>query len=130
MTVPVNVWYGLATAIYVSVVYALSSLPDLAVRRYHPALLVLSNLSHAPIFAGLTYCVLRTLGGRKASREHFAAALVIAGSVAILDEWHQSFVPGRTPSAIDLLIDFSGIATMLVAIRVRDLSARRECAAQ
>ena len=130
MTVPVNVWYGLATAIYVAVVYALSSLPDLPVRRYHPALLLLSNLSHAPIFAGLTYCVLKTLGGRKALREHYAAAFVITGFVAIFDEWHQSFVPGRTPSAIDLLIDFSGIATMLVAVRVRDLSVRGECEAK
>jgi hypothetical protein len=130
MTVPVNVWYGLATALYTAAVYWASSLPDLAVRRSHPLLLVLSNLSHAPVFAGLAYCVLKTLGGRNVSREHYAAAFVLTGLVAVWDEWHQSFVPGRTASATDLLLDVAGIATVLVAVRLWNPSTRRECEAK
>jgi VanZ family protein len=34
--------------------------------------------------------------------------LVISVSVAVLDEWHQSFVPSRTSSAHDVLLDFCG----------------------
>ena len=36
------------------------------------------------------------------------AGLVISVSVAVLDEWHQSFVPSRTGSAHDVLLDFCG----------------------
>jgi len=34
--------------------------------------------------------------------------LVISLSVAVLDEWHQSFVPSRTSSAHDVVLDFCG----------------------
>jgi VanZ family protein len=130
MTAPINVRYGLATVLYTAAVYWASSLPDLAVRQSHPLLLALSNLSHAPVFAGLAYCVLKTLGGRNAAREHYAAAFVLTGLVAVFDEWHQSFVPGRTASATDLLLDAAGIAAMLVAVRLWNLSIRRECEAK
>ena len=36
------------------------------------------------------------------------AAVVIAALYAASDEWHQSFVPSRTPSAWDVLIDTTG----------------------
>ena len=36
-----------------------------------------------------------------------AAILIVAG-YASLDEFHQSFVPGRTPLATDVLLDTSG----------------------
>lgn len=36
--------------------------------------------------------------------------LIVAGYAA-LDEYHQSFVPGRTPAVTDVLIDTSGGAT-------------------
>lgn len=37
--------------------------------------------------------------------------ILISGIVfAILDEIHQSFVPGRTPSFVDLLLDFLGLS--------------------
>lgn len=37
---------------------------------------------------------------------------VLAGGIAfaVLDEIHQSFIPGRTPSFVDLLLDFLGLS--------------------
>jgi VanZ family protein len=35
-------------------------------------------------------------------------ALLVAALYAATDEWHQSFVPGRTASVYDVLIDTSG----------------------
>ena len=36
------------------------------------------------------------------------AAIAIAALYAVTDEWHQSFVPSRTPSGWDVLIDATG----------------------
>ncbi|HYY70438.1 MAG TPA: VanZ family protein [Terriglobales bacterium] len=53
--------------------------------------------------------------------------LVISLSVAVLDELHQSFVPSRTSSARDVLLDFSGafFAQFVIwyALRRREMGA-------
>jgi len=53
--------------------------------------------------------------------------LVICLAVAILDEWHQSFVPSRTSSVRDVLLDITGafFAQFLIwyALRHRQLAA-------
>lgn len=40
-------------------------------------------------------------------------AIIIAATISILyamsDEWHQTFVPGRSPAVQDVLIDTAGI---------------------
>jgi VanZ family protein len=52
--------------------------------------------------------------------------LVISLSVAVLDEWHQSFVPSRGSSARDVLLDLTGaiFAQFLIwyALRHRKLA--------
>ena len=44
-----------------------------------------------------------------------AAAVLLASLYGISDEWHQSFVPGRSPNRFDLLVDFLG-ATLGVTV--------------
>jgi VanZ family protein len=44
------------------------------------------------------------------------ATVLLCGLYAVTDEVHQSFVPGRTPSATDVLIDMTG-ASLGVAWR-------------
>jgi VanZ family protein len=48
------------------------------------------------------------------------AALAWLGSAvyAATDEFHQSFVPGRTPDVNDWLVDITGAAVAIVACRV------------
>ena len=48
-------------------------------------------------------------------------ALVITFLYAALDEFHQSFVPGRGPSFKDVLIDTSGGFVCLLIIYIRKL---------
>jgi VanZ family protein len=43
-------------------------------------------------------------------RSVLLAAIVLAGLYAVTDEFHQSFTPGRTPSAVDVGIDTIGAA--------------------
>ncbi|WP_114679231.1 VanZ family protein [Desulfofundulus thermocisternus] len=37
---------------------------------------------------------------------------VILVLVAALDEWHQTFVPGRTGRAVDVLVDLAGYTVL------------------
>jgi VanZ family protein len=47
-------------------------------------------------------------------RSWFLAALLLAGLYALSDEYHQSFVPSRTASIYDCLIDTMGGLSALV----------------
>jgi VanZ family protein len=62
------------------------------------------------------------------SRFLTAAALALAGTalVAISDEWHQSFLPNRTSSPWDVLIDCCGAVTfeLLVYLFARSFRPR------
>lgn len=54
--------------------------------------------------------ILRAIrGGRRNTRLAWAlAAICIVAGYAALDEFHQSFVPGRTPAVADVLLDTTG----------------------
>lgn len=46
----------------------------------------------------------------------FAAAFAATAAVAVLDEWHQTFVPGRTGTVADVLLDSAAAALALAAM--------------
>ncbi len=85
-----------------------------------PSLLweLLSNLAHAPLFGVLTLftaaLVLRRRDGAWPRAEPARVALVLAlvTGYGVFDEWHQSRVPGRDASALDVLTD--GLSAALV----------------
>ena len=49
------------------------------------------------------------------------AALVSAILLASIDEWHQTFVPGRTGAVTDVLIDFGGATVAQFLVRHYEL---------
>jgi VanZ family protein len=55
------------------------------------------------------------------------AAFVVSALYAVTDEYHQSFVEGRSASALDVAIDSTGAA--LVALRLRRGAGERRAAA-
>lgn len=73
------------------------------------------KLGHVFEFALLAVLWLNALRARQISR---GIALLSASLISLLyaasDEWHQSFVPGRTGHAIDVAVDSIGI--LLVAV--------------
>ena len=115
----------LLTLALLASIYWMSSLPDVSGTEPDPLIQLVSNLAHAPLFAGLAFCLLKTLsGGRQARRSPggvYRAVFLGAGTYAALDEWHQSFVPGRYPSVADFLLDLTGIIGMLLILRLRAL---------
>jgi VanZ family protein len=69
----------------------------------------------------LSILILRGIrSGRHGARLGWAlAAIALAGGYAALDEFHQSFVPGRTAAVSDVLLDTSGgIAAQAIAALV------------
>lgn len=78
------------------------------------------HVTEYAILAGLWYRAFRRGRGATAAA---SAALALAISVgwAALDEWHQSFVPSRTASAADVVLDGASAA---VALAVASLGWR------
>ncbi|HEX9163042.1 MAG TPA: VanZ family protein [Thermoanaerobaculia bacterium] len=46
------------------------------------------------------------------------AAVALAVVVASLDEWHQAYVPGRTGTPLDVVIDACGATLAQIALRL------------
>jgi VanZ family protein len=60
------------------------------------------------ILALLVMSALREENNRPAERRHIVFAAMFVTLYAISDEFHQSFVPSRSASIVDVLIDISG----------------------
>ena len=56
----------------------------------------------------------------------FLICVTLVVVYALLDEYHQSFVPSRTASIFDSFIDMSGGLTALIIIRKRAAHSTRE----
>jgi len=77
--------------------------------RIHFAVRKAGHVIEYAIFGLLLFRAIR--GGRTGWSWRWAlGAIAIAAVYAMTDEWHQSFVPSRTPSVWDVLIDTTGAA--------------------
>lgn len=83
---------------------------------------MVSNLAHAPLFGLLglwiaTLVLRRELkGGRQwpvVERGSVGVVLGLVGTWGVIDEWHQSRVPGRDASGLDVVTDVVGAAMVL-----------------
>jgi len=80
---------------------------------------LLKKTAHFLAYAVLARLYLRALGFHKELPVAPAAlALFLAAVYAATDEFHQSFVPGRTPSLADWLIDGGGAGAGLLISRL------------
>ncbi|MCX7886080.1 MAG: VanZ family protein [Verrucomicrobiae bacterium] len=100
---------GWATAIFV-----ISSLPSAIPPEEKPLLWVVPTdaLAHAIAYCLLAALVLFALrrGHRMPLPVAVIVAIVMASAYGVTDEWHQSFVPGRTASVADWIADAVGAA--------------------
>lgn len=99
------IWRLLAIA-WAAGIWWLSDQPDLSSGLAYD--FWLRKAAHVTVFAILTYLVVRALSPRP-SRASLLIAVVIALSYAVLDEWHQTWVLGRTGTLRDVGIDALGI---------------------
>ncbi len=82
---------------------------------------------HLGVYAVLGVLVWVALGGRSAGLRGIVLAIAVASAYGITDEFHQSFVPQRTPDVLDWLTDTVGatVAVLAAAYLSRRLAKRR-----
>ena len=74
----------------------------------HSLEVILRKLAHGGIYFLLGIALTGVLISQRTKRVLWLVPL-IGGVLAALDEFHQSFVPGRGPSIFDVLIDVIGV---------------------
>jgi VanZ family protein len=119
-----------AVAAWMAMIFFLSAqsqLPNLTPDL--PGLVEISG--HLLAYAGLAALFWWALRGRAGVRYPATWALIFAVLYGMTDEFHQSFVPGRTMSSADLLVDLIGaslalvIANQVIARRLRARGAQQ-----
>ena len=100
---PVLLWMG--------VIFVTSHQPQSGLPNFDTWDFLIKKSSHFAAYALLGGLLLR-------ADRRWAASLIIAALYALSDEWHQSFIPGRTPTSFDVLIDVLGAAAGIVIARL------------
>lgn len=97
-------------------IFTLSAQPNLAVTD-GTIDLVLRKLAHMTVFGLLAVGCVRGLAFHGVTgRAALVGAVALAGVYAVSDEFHQTFVSGRSGSPIDVAIDIVGITVALALL--------------
>ena len=102
------------TLLMMAVIFGFSSLPSSEIPGFGLADFLVKKGGHATGYALLALANLRGLGW---DRKRLFLAWVIAVLYSATDEFHQSFIPGRHPSLMDVGIDAFGASVGLLLWR-------------
>jgi VanZ family protein len=106
------------TLVYMGAIHYVSSIP-LAVLPILPY--ADDRALHFAVYFGLGILLMFTAAAFATIRRS-ARAYLPCGAIGVLygaiDEWHQSFVPGRDPSMIDWAFDAGGVLAAMVLIHL------------
>jgi VanZ family protein len=95
--------------ILMAVIFVASSTPGNDIPGFGSWDTIVKKGAHMLGYALLAISYLYALAeSRKANWFIFLLAILLAGLYAATDEFHQSFTPGRSPSAADVCIDAAG----------------------
>ena len=113
--------YFVLALLNASLIIYTSSIPDRSLCGSDPLNeQIISNLAHIPAYALLTFLWLKAFERRSANHPFMAAALILFALMlfAVSDEIHQSFIPSRSASCMDIGLDFVGIFFGLVIFKI------------
>lgn len=97
----------LAVAAWMGLIFVLSSRPDLGHLDDDSLDTGIYKLAHLFVYAVLGGLIAHALSGSGIQRHRWWAIVVVA-LYAMSDEVHQAFVPGRSPSLLDVGLDAVG----------------------
>jgi len=116
-------FYILPIILYCSLIFYYSSQPIISGPL--GTQLINDKLKHATaylILAGLTFRAVQQTNYKKYS---YLFAIIFATLYGILDEYRQSFVPGRIMSIYDMLANFIGSSLILIRLKKVDKRTQR-----
>ena len=87
-----------------------------------------AHFTEYAVLALLAARAFRTSSRAALSRRWWLASFILIAAVALVDEYHQSFVPTRTGTVYDSLLDMAGGATALVCMSLWLARRRRKSA--
>ncbi len=90
----------------------------------------LAHLTEYAILGLLAARAFRTSPRAAISKRWFLISLILIVVYALLDEYHQTFVPSRTGSIYDSFIDMLGGLTALIVLMRREKLSRKDAKAQ
>lgn len=95
------------------------------------ATFIIRKSAHFSLFAMLGFLVSMSVGRRKFFSITSAGVVIFCFLYAVSDEFHQSFVPGRSCEFRDMMIDTSGAVTgmlisMVIMFIFRKISQKRK----
>lgn len=94
---------------WLAVIYYFSSQPNLKSELEPLWDLIFRKIAHMAEYFVLAFLLFRALSGHRLSRNKaLALALILALFYALTDEYHQSFIAGRSASLVDAGIDGLG----------------------
>ena len=107
---PAVVWAGF--------IFFVSAQPKETFERFGLTGLLLSTMGHLITYAVLMLLVALALqfGSKISTRYVLATAFVVIALYGLSDEYHQSFVSGRTATPVDWLVDLAGAAVMWIIL--------------
>ncbi len=107
---------------WMAIIFVFSSQPDSDLRGGSRLHIGVYKLAHLVVFGVLGFLVARATQRRSVRAGWWAWVIVVL--YAIVDEIHQSVVPGRSPLLTDVVIDalggLVGIAAVMLPGNVRD----------
>jgi len=113
-----RVFFTILSLVYISGIFFWADSPMVSdLGTFNPY-----SLLHIPLYAILTFLLVCSVSALKSHRIDQRGMLkflfpgLTALVVAIADEIHQSFIPCRDASIIDVFLDFVGIILMLLLI--------------
>lgn len=111
-----NFFFSIFSVAYIAGIFLFADSPIVsAVAPFNPY-----SLLHIPLYGILTILLVLSFRRNRAnsinSRSLIVAALIALG-VAIADEIHQAYVPGRNASTLDVFLDTIGIGLCVLVVR-------------
>ncbi|UCC89248.1 MAG: VanZ family protein [Anaerolineales bacterium] len=107
-------WYWLPPLIWMGIIFFLSAQPKLPSPPSPWLDMLLKKGAHFGAYGILAFWWWRALSaGAVAGRAALGLAFAVSVLYGLSDEFHQSFVPGRSARLLDALIDAAGAATVL-----------------
>lgn len=114
------IYYHLPFVAYAVLIYIVSSVHNLPSPQL--AIVPLDKFAHFleyAVFAALTFRSFSRFVSSDAYQKAAFAAVVFLVGFAVLDEYHQRFVPGRSSDSLDIVADTLGATLVLVLLWLR-----------